>query len=343
MDGSTLTECLDESEQKRGLWSKNLGRLLASLSACALTHNIHCASKTRVQEEKGWQEDKMTKGNAQQTRVMIINYIRRRLLKVQDEKQTLRFGGSEYVKIMMSEWEAVLNRPYKNFVNILIRMEKDGLIKRFRRAKTFGGSTYYSINDLWKSGENYTKRELFKNRTSKALEILNCYAEVTGQKLNCYSRKVYIGACVVVKRFFGGSVEKFKQYLEYLKQHYTKIKSGIFYDAKGVIKFFFVKRFTRIFERCKMNENYVRENTSVGKKYDNSSIKIREGNPGDFNKVDFNTLFGFLDLNGFRDCINGCFRRVTKPWVTEIGEEYVRFNCDDVNSLVGILEKKIAC
>lgn len=341
MDGSTLTECLNESERKRGLWSENLGRLLASLYACTLTHNIHCASKTRVQEDKCWQEDKMTKGNAQQTRVMIINHIRRRLLKAQDEKQTLRFGGSEYVKIMMSEWEALLNRPYKNFVNVLIRMEKDGLIKRFRRAKTFSGSTYYSVPDLWKRGEDYTARELYKSKRSKALEILNCYAEVTGQKLNCYSRKVYIGACVVVKRFFGGSVEKFRQYLEYLKSHYTKIKSGIFDDAKGVIKFFFVKRFATIFERCKMNERYVRENTSVGKKYDNSPMKIREGSTEDFNKVDFNSLFGFLDLNGFRDYINGCFRRITKPWITEIAGEYVRFCPDTVNTLVGVLEKKL--
>lgn len=311
------------------------------LYARTLIHNMHYASKTRVQEDKGWQEDKMTEGNAQQTRVMIINFIRRKLLKAQDEKQTLRFGGEEYVKIMIPEWEALLGRPYKNFSNIFRRMERDGLIKRFRKEKTFGGSTYYLVHDLWKSGENYTKRELFKNRTSKALEILNCYAEVTGQKLNCYSRKVYIGACVVVKRFFGGSIARFRAYLEYLKQHYTKIKSGILDDARGVIKFFFVKRFATIFERCKMSEEYVRKNMSMGKKYDNSPMKIREGNTGDFNKVDFNSLFGFLDLNGFRDYINGCFRRVTKPWVTEIGEEYVRFNCDDVNSLVGILKKKL--
>ena len=36
MDGSTLTECLNESERKRGLWSENLGRLLASLFMPAL-------------------------------------------------------------------------------------------------------------------------------------------------------------------------------------------------------------------------------------------------------------------------------------------------------------------
>ena len=275
-----------------------------------------------------------------QKRIMIINYVRRRLQKAIDEKTTIKYGGKDYVKIIAEEWEAFLGGKFKDIWHTLNRMIKDGLIRKYRANRAPKTPTFYAV-DLLNRGEDYTKRELYPNRKSKAIEILNCYAEVVGQKLEVWSPRVFVGACVVVKRFFGGSIEKFREYLVYLKTHCSKITKGIFNDKRGVLKIFFVKIFTRIFGRVKMWRSDCEKNKmAVKKKWSSEPLNVKDGDTLVINNVDWTSFYGFLALNYKRNHTVGEFIIDKGGIIQTKSSELYRVNIAKVKELYGILRKR---